>query len=135
MQFGLGSSLHLEWDFLREGGSAQAFQHFENPHRRMRRHENGVYRGAFSLRDHIGQQDYRPVWIVPMVLIGKEPSVHQSGKAHSRHKPINLGALLTERKETCVSSRNGEDLTAGSPENPLQQLTCDGVILDDKNGS
>jgi hypothetical protein len=73
--------------------------------------------------------------MVPMILIGEEPSIDKPGKAHSRYEPINLRALLAERQEACVSSRNGKDLTAASPKDPLQQLTCDGVILDNKNGS
>jgi len=69
-----------------------------------------------------------------MIPIGEEPSIHEPGKLHSRHKPIDVGLLLAERQESRVACWNGQDLIAGSPENGLQQLTYDGIILDDKNG-
>jgi hypothetical protein len=72
---------------------------------------------------------------VPVIFIGEEPAIYQPGKPHLRHKPIDVGLLLTKRQEPGIASRNSQDLTACSPEDALQQLTCDGIILDDKNGS
>ncbi len=70
-----------------------------------------------------------------MKLIGEEPSIDQPGKAYLRDKPVNVSALLAQRQEACIPGRNGQDLTAASPEDALQQFTCDGVIFNDKNSS
>jgi hypothetical protein len=52
--------------------------------------------GAFGLGERLGQEDHRPVWVVPMELIGQKPPIDKPGKAYLRYKPINLSALLTK---------------------------------------